>query len=659
MTSAQCHGVADSGRNDGMNCRRGALTARANALVSVDARGEGTPPTARATSDVVFTLRLLTLCIVLTSGLARATEGALAAAAPARGFVGSPQSIADGAPIQYRVGFLGIPSSTTQFKMLREVPWSRENLQRLRDLGFNTLQLNVAWGRRPGDEPLNIEDVVRLEAPLADEYPQPVELRSKPGEDAYQQRRGELRTRAELGQAMGFRTIFHFGAPYNAHAKFAGTEPNCILDERTTKRYELLIERFARDFPKVDDILVYTYDQDAWLCSEFANCPRCAAVPLHERLPAFLDRLTSAWRKVRPQGRLWWEPWELSAGQVYQCQERIKPEGFGLALHANIAEVMSTFSVDRWLKNSTALAAERGVPVIVEYFLGATSEEVEPLMLASPLVTLRGLKAIAELPGVVGIKEYYGLAPEREDPNLRMTGLFFSHPANTEAEALRLLAEPYGAAAKDVQTFWRLCGSAMEFFPWEATWYIRRFGDKPTLHRLDQEAKLRPFPPSTPSWSSSRQSMFIRIAPVDRDHPWLTEDMQLRLEIAAGRWKAAEQVGRKIASHVPAGLDESFAQVLRDTGRIRRRAASMAYHMRETNLVRLMRTNASRPEAFARARGELLHVLQADRENHLEELAQAPATASADKMPIRWPEIDAAIAMLQGDADRFLATYLK
>jgi len=280
-------------------------------------------------------------------------------------------------------------------------------------------------------------------------------------------------------------------------------------------------------------------------------------------------------------------------------------------------------------------------------------------MLASPLVTLRGLKAIAELPGVVGIKEYYGLAPEREDPNLRMTGLFFSHPANTEAEALRLLAEPYGAAAKDVQTFWRLCGSAMEFFPWEATWYIRRFGDKPTLHRLDQEAKLRPFPPSTPSWSSSRQSMFIRIAPVDRDHPWLTEDMQLRLEIAAGRWKAAEQVGRKIASHVPAGLDESFAQVLRDTGRIRRRAASMAYHMRETNLVRLMRTNASRPEAFARARGELLHVLQADRENHLEELAQAPATASADKVPIRWPEIDAAIAMLQGDADRFLATYLK
>lgn len=571
-----------------------------------------------------------------------------------------PGSIAEGAPLAYRVGFLGLPSSSEQFKMLRDVPWTRENLQRLKDLGFNTIQLNVAWGRRPGDEPLNLEDVVRLEDERAAQYPQPVELKCRPGEEAFQRRREQLRERSELCAAMGFRTLFHFGAPYNAHGKYEGTEPNCIMDEKTVRRYELLLERFARDFPKVGDILVYTYDQDAWLCDEFAQCPRCAAVPLHERLPQFLNHLTAAWRKLRPAGRLWWEPWELSAGQVYQCQERIEPMGFGLALHVNIAEVMSTFPADRWLKNSAALAAGRGVPVIVEYFLGGASEEIEPLFLAHPLVTLRGLQAVSRLPGVVGIKEYYGLAPEREDPNLRLTGLFIGKPAIGETEALRQLAAPYGPAADEVQAFWRLCSSAMEFFPWEATWKIRQIGKRPTWHSLASEAALLPFPVKTPSWMSSRQGIFIRINPVEHDHPWLTEDMQLRLEMAVERWQAAEKAGRGVASRLPESLKADFTQMLLDTGRIRRRAASMAYHLRETNLARLMRSNGpERPEAAERARKELLAVLRVDRENFREELARSPVTPLGQKMPAEWKEIDAAIDRLEKDPAGFLANYLK
>mgnify|MGYP000627613890 CR=1 FL=1 len=33
-----------------------------------------------------------------------------------------------------------------------------------------------------------------------------------------------------------------------------------------------------KDFPEVDDVMVYTYDQLAWLCSEFGDCadPRIA-----------------------------------------------------------------------------------------------------------------------------------------------------------------------------------------------------------------------------------------------------------------------------------------------------------------------------------------------------------------------------------------------
>ena len=69
-----------------------------------------------------------------------------------------------GGRLDYKVGFLGIPSSATQFEMSVPVPWTRETVGQLKKLGFNTIQLDVAWGTRPGDEPLNIEDVVQLSA---------------------------------------------------------------------------------------------------------------------------------------------------------------------------------------------------------------------------------------------------------------------------------------------------------------------------------------------------------------------------------------------------------------------------------------------------------------------------------------------------------------
>ena len=583
--------------------------------------------------------------------------GMVLAASPEDGAPKNVQSIMEGAPLQYRVGFLGLPATWHLYEMVHPVPWTRENLQRLKDQGFNTIQINVGWGTRPADEALNLEDVVRLEEPLAKEYPQPIPLRSKPGEEAYRRRREELRTRSELCKAMGLHTIFHFGTPYNARGHAGGTEPNCILDEKTVRRNELLLERFARDFPSVDDILNYNYDQDASVCLEFGGCPRCAAVPLYERLPRYVNRLAAAWRKERPQGRLWWQPWgHVTQGEGFRCLQRFDPERVGLAVHVNSSEVMATFPADRWLKNVTALAAERHIPVIVEYFLGGASEEVLPLTLAHPLVTLRGLKAIAAVPGVVGIKEYYGLSPEREDPNLRMTGVFFSNPRIDEAEALRRLAAPYGAAAADVQEFWRQCSSAMEFFPWEVSWFYRCIGDKPVMHGLDKAAKV-------PAWP--QQVIYPQIGGYPQaaggapDSPLTLDDIGLRMEEAALRWQKAERTGRAAAPQVPAALKDSFMQILVDTGRISRRGASLAYHLRETNLARLMRSNASRPEAAERARKELLSVLRADRENFREELSQTPLSSSGEKPLAQWKEIDAAIELLQAAPAEFLATYLQ
>jgi len=70
-------------------------------------------------------------------------------------------------PFQVRVGFLGNPNSAEPFKFWKVAPWSDANLLRLKDLGFNTIQVNVAWGPRPDDEPLNLEDAAERAADLA------------------------------------------------------------------------------------------------------------------------------------------------------------------------------------------------------------------------------------------------------------------------------------------------------------------------------------------------------------------------------------------------------------------------------------------------------------------------------------------------------------
>ena len=117
-------------------------------------------------------------------------------------------------PFDVRVGFLGNPNSAEPFKFWKVVPWSDANFQRLKDLGFNTIQVNVAWGPRPDDEPLNIEDVVELPPDLDAQYPQIVPLNCDPSPERRAQRRADVRARSEACHRLGLRTIFHFGAPF-------------------------------------------------------------------------------------------------------------------------------------------------------------------------------------------------------------------------------------------------------------------------------------------------------------------------------------------------------------------------------------------------------------------------------------------------------------
>ena len=532
----------------------------------------------------------------------------------------------------YRVAHLGCPIEPA-------VPWNKDSFAKLKSLGFNTVQLNIAWGFRPGDEPLNLEDVVDLPADLRETLGQTVPLKSDQSPQRIKQRRAELRDRIRLCREFGMRSIFHFGAPYNGdHTEDA--PPNCLLDGKTSSRYLQLLEAFASQYPGVDDILVYTYDQNAWLCSEFGPCPRCSGIPLHERVVPFINALAATWRKTNPEGRLWWEPWELSSGQVLRSTQQLDPAGVGLALHSNIAEVMATMPVDRWLENCCSLASQRGIPVIVEYWLGGPSEELVPYThLSHPLVTLRGLRKIAALPQVAGIKEYYGLLPYKEDPNLRMTALFFHNPNIDETEALQRLAEPYGKAADGVIRFWKLTSQGMELFPWNTGWLIRRIGKSDPVHSLSA-AYVRGVPWHTPSWVSTRRAVYMKTDHSEPD-PWMLEDIQLRCELAAAQMGAAGQHAVEIQDDIPPALAGDFAQNLEELIQMRKRALAYAYHCRETNLAAVLRTlRASGREVPARLTTELMTVLKADQKNQ----------GSGNP-------IDAAIALLESDLDKFLATY--
>jgi len=505
-----------------------------------------------------------------------------------------------------RINFLGCPSQP-------DVAWSEENVQRLVDLGFNALQLNVAWGARPGDEPLNLEDVID-QSGLPASQRQSLPLRSSQDLQDVARRRADLRERIALCRKMGVRSIFHYGAPYNMHARFGDSPPNCLMDPQVQAMCVAHIRAFAEQFPGVDDLLVYTYDQDAWLCSEFGECAVCRGVPLHERVSAFVNLLARTWQAINPDGRLWWEPWELSAGQVLRSVERLDPACVGLSLHSNVAEVIVTMPVDRWLRNTVRLAHQRGLPVVVEHFLGSPTEEVEPFQhIAWPLVTLRALRQIDGL-GVEGIKEYYGAIPDREDVNLRTTGLYLSEGDLDDDAALMRLAEPYGDAAKDMVQYWRLLSEAMDLFPWYTSWFIREVGKCDPCHGMES-AFIRGTQCHTPSWVSTRRAIFMKTDSLQPD-PWLLEDVQLQCEMAAERLVQALALGELLLERAPVGLQDAVQACQSDVRAWRQRTLSYAYHLRETNLTMILRDRMLAGEAPPeRVVSELAEVLRTDSVN--------------------------------------------
>ncbi len=491
---------------------------------------------------------------------------------------------------QYKVGILGAPSSPF-------VEWNDHNLELMKKLGFNTMQLNIAWGYRPADNALNLEDVLVV----PNEFRLPVDNdstlnKNNGGLNTYlhssariAKRAAELKHRIAICKKHEMRTLFHFGAPYVAYPPI---EPlsQCISDEKTIRRYEKLIELFAAQFKGVDDLLLYTYDQNAWLCSEYGPCEKCFGKPLNERVPVFVNAIARKWHQLNPNGRLWWEPWEISAGQTYKIINKLDSTCIGLAVHSNIAEVQIAFPADRWYKNVVNIANRRSIPVLVEVWLGTATEEIEPyIYLPSPLATLRALKALNNVGKIAGIKEYYGNIPDREDPNLRMSSIFFKNPTISEEEALKKLSQPYGYSKK-VQQYWRLSSEAIEMYPWDISWFAREVGRSDPHHSLT-EATLKGASWETPSWQSNRRAAFMRTVETDYPHFWMLEDAQLRFDCTAQKAEDALNAGIAARNDIPKRMMKEFDSSLEELRGFKQRCLAYTFHIRESNICKMLRSS--------------------------------------------------------------------
>jgi len=528
--------------------------------------------------------------------------------------------------LQYRVGLMGSPNDFT-------VEWSDANLVKLKSLGFNTMQLNIAWGCRPGDEALNMEDVV-----LTDELD--AETRK-----AVAHRQAQIQYRLAQCKKHGIRSIFHFGAPFNYKEGYYGLPlRRCTMDTDITAMCVGLLNELNAQIPGIDDILLYTFDQDAWQCSEFFHCETCRGIPLHKRLAPFLHAMRDSWNQINPQGMLWWEPWEMSAGQVYSILPLVPDQNFGLSLHANIGEVQKTRSADNWFCNTARLAKNRGIPVIGEIFIGEASEETEPLTrVPCPPLTYAQMHDIMRVEGVVGIKEYYGLVPSSNDPCLEMAGQVFADTTRSLEDCLQAIAAPYGAHAGDVLAMWRHVSDAYMLYPWDASWYAREVG-KASLDHGWQSAFIRGKQAPSPSWESTRQVVFMK-TDNNEPNPYMREDIGLRCEAAAGEFALACALAEKLSAAYTGALQTQMKETLASLDYFRRVCVSYALHMRETNIANMLRDCGMPYPAHLTAELEALLMRDCENQNG------AARVKEALRMFRQNPQVWLAIYLLPGEGE--------
>ncbi|MCX6892298.1 MAG: hypothetical protein NTX51_12340 [Verrucomicrobia bacterium] len=527
-----------------------------------------------------------------------------ASAAPANSNPGTPTRPGG---FEYFVGIVGNPS-------VPDISWSDDELEQIKALGVNMVQLSIAWGGKPANEVLNLEDLDK-------------------------EQREKFAFRIKQARKHGLKTMAQFGIPRMIN--YSPVQPACILDPAVQKKYQEMLTEFMTSFPEVDDVMVYTFDQRAWLCSEFGPCPRCTGVPLDERVPQFLNLLNETMQKCRPNTRLWWKPWELSRGQVVTILGKVKPAGFGLALNPSTSNEVypfndRSFKSDLGVKRFVQLAKEHGIPVIGEF----DHTFYKPLYLIEdffPRLIYEQMNCWKEMPGVVGVKEYYGFSPSVFSVNAAMLKAWMKSPGASLDKLLNEIAAPYGPqAAPLLQQAWEYTAQSVEAYPWDTTYLIGPIGldrhwdgshDWDPVHIISTSW-------DTPIWKANRRGNFM-LTDEPKAHPWLFEDTGLRLEDAAALgFKAVGFYDQAIAAGGPKVDDiRTQREIVWKTSRSLR-AKSLHYLM--TLAAQDARTVQNDEKQFPIVAKRLEALLKKDLENQGGNAAVAQKLAELQRDPKAW-----------------------
>ena len=487
---------------------------------------------------------------------------------------------------QYFGGIVGNP-------VLPENEWSDTQMSALKELGLNMLQLNLAWGNRPGDEVLNLEDL----------------------DEAHME---QFRFRIAQADKYGFRVVPHFGVPRMIQKAPPRVVAACILDEDIRAKYRALLKKFLADFPSLNDVMIYTYDQDSWICDEFGDCPHCSGVPIYDRLPGFLNELKDAIQEVRPGTTLWWQPWEISAGQSYKIIEKIDPMNFGVVINNALAETYLTNTTDMWVRTLIRLCHAHGIPVIGELQItgcGVGCHSVHRL--PCPRLIYDQIAAFAALDGVVGIREHFGIVVSKLSVNTSLFKEYVAAPSDSYDGLVSKVAAKYGTAGSALKIAWEKVAEGVKFIPYEATYAFSNITLFDPAHPWDA-VEHNGLYWETPAWESNRRAYYM-VTRKTEIHPWMLEDVGLRIGMAADcLYEAAEMIQTVLTGmDEAASLYEDVKAQYEDTLSVARSLRGTSLHYLETLAAHALRVARTQRDSakWAAAENRLSALLELDCRN--------------------------------------------
>ena len=235
---------------------------------------------------------------------------------------------------KYFVGIVGNPS-------VPDISWSDEQLEQIKALGVNVVQLSIAWGNKPANEVLNLEDL-----------------------DAEQ--RAKFAFRIKQAKKHGLKTMAHFGIPRMINDN--PVQPACILDPAVQEKYRELLTDFMKSFPEVDDVWSTRSTSGRGCAASSGRVRAAAACRWTSGCRLSSNLLNETMQNCRPNTRLWWKPWELSKGQVVAILDKVNPAHLGLVLNPSTSNEVypfndRSFKSDLGVKRLVRMALERNIPV--------------------------------------------------------------------------------------------------------------------------------------------------------------------------------------------------------------------------------------------------------------------------------------------------------